>query len=322
MIYFVIWSLFGNLPAKPLAMENSFYNMELKQFRELFVDGKQAALGDDFCIFDVRYSGKFEKLETPVRLDAYLVIYCIKGRIRFSVNMREFTLEADQIALMIPGYIGQVIEVPAEDKEDLHYVLAGVSRRYLSSLHIDLNRVFSEGLSLLESPCVRLTLEEKLVARRYMELASLVLNANVPNKRACMGLLISSLFYLSEGVFSNRVKQVPSDSLQRASRAEDIFNKFLRLLADFHTQERSVTFYADRLCLSPKYFSKLIKTASGRSAPDWIDTYVIMEAKNYLKYSDLSIKQIVYQLHFSDQPTFTKYFKAHTGMTPAQFRKG
>ena len=322
MIYFVIWSLFGNLPTKPQAMENSFYNMELKQFRELFVDDQQAALGDDFCIFDGRYSGKFEQLEFPVRLDAYLVLFCIKGRIRFSVNLKEFTMEEDHIALMLPGYIGQVVEVPEEDKADLHYVMAGVSRRYLSTLHIDLNRFFSDGFSLLDSPCVRLTVEERLVARRYMELASLILNANVPNKRACMGLLISSLFYLSEGVFTNRMKQAGQESAARASRAEDVFNKFLRLLADFHTQERSVTFYADKLCLSPKYFSKLIKTASGRSAPDWIDSYVIMEAKNYLKYSDLSIKQIVYQLHFSDQPTFTKYFKVHTGLTPAQFRKG
>ena len=111
------------------------------------------------------------------------------------------------------------------------------------------------------------------------------------------------------------------DTVVPHSRAEDVFNKFLRLLADYHTRERSVSFYASKLCLSPKYFSKLIKTASGRSAPEWIDHYVILEAKNYLKYSDMSIKQIVWQLHFSDQPTFTKFFKAHTGMTPAQFRK-
>lgn len=302
-------------------MVNTFYNMELKQFRELFPQGHQVALGDDFCILDVRYSGKLADMETPVRLDAYLVVYCISGRVRFSINMKEFTMESGQIALMIPGYIGQVVDVAAEDKEALHYVMAGVSRRYLSTLHLDLNRFFSGGLPLLESPCVRLTAEEKLVATRYMELASLVLKAKVPNKRECVGSLISSLFFLSEGVFSNRFKESRTDLAGRPSRAEEVFNQFLRLLADYHTRERTVSFYADKLCLSPKYFSKLIKSVSGRSAPDWIDTYVILEAKNYLKYSDMSIKQIVYQLHFSDQPTFTKYFRAHTGMTPVQFRK-
>lgn len=299
-------------------MENTFYNMELRQFKELFTNERQVALGDDFCIVDVRYDDKLMKLQNPVRLDAYLVVFCIKGRVRLSVNMKEFTMEEDQIALMIPGYIGQVVDVD----EEIHYVMVGVSRRFLSMLHLDLNRIFSEGTALLENPCVRLTGEEKEIAQRYLELGKVVLESEVPNKRECLGSLISSLFYLSEGVFTKRMDLERREAVLRSNRADDVFNKFLRLLADYHTHERSVSFYADKLCLSPKYFSKLIKTASGRSAPDWIDTYVILEAKNYLKYSDMSIKQIVYQLHFADQPTFTKYFKAHTGLTPAQFRKG
>ena len=302
-------------------MENSFYNMELKQFKELFTDEQQLALGDDFCIVDVHYDRKLIELQTPIRLDAYIVLFCIKGSVRFSINMKEFSMEEDQIALLIPGYIGQVVDLDMNSKEDLHYVMIGVSRRFLSALNLDLNRIFTEGISLLDNPCVKLSQEEKVIAMRYLDLASAVLASEVPNKRECIGSLISSLFYLSEGVFSNRIDSARQQAVMHSTRADDIFNKFLRLLADYHTKERSVGFYAGKLCLSPKYFSKLIKSASGRSAPDWIDTYVILEAKNYLKYSDMSIKQIVYHLHFSDQPTFTKYFKSHTGMTPAQFRK-
>ena len=57
-----------------------------------------------------------------------------------------------------------------------------------------------------------------------------------------------------------------------------------------------------------KYLSKLIKQASGRSAPDWIDDFVILEAKNLLKYTDLAIKEIVYKLHFPNQSVFFKFF--------------
>ena len=302
-------------------MDTPFFNMELKQFKELFTDGRQLAIGDDFCIVDVRYDEKLLRLQTPVRLDAYLVLFCITGRVRLSVNMREFTMEEDQLALMIPGYIGQVVDVEAEDMEKLHYVIVGMSRRYLSTLHLDMNRIFAEGTALLSRPCVRLTADEKRIAMRYLELGAIVLASQVTNKRECVGSLISSLFYLSEGVFNERMDRARQQPVVRPNRAEDVFNKFLRLLADYHTQERSVAFYAGKLCLSPKYFSKLIKSASGRSAPDWIDQYVILEAKNYLKYSDMSIKQIVWKLHFSDQPSFTKFFKAHTGMTPVQFRK-
>lgn len=302
-------------------MNNSFCNMELKQFKELFSDGRQAALGGDFCIVDVRCDEEFLELQTPIRLDAYLLLICIKGRVRLCVNMKEFVMEEDQITLMIPGSIGQVISVEAAEREKLHCVMVGMSRHYLSTLHLDLNRLFSEGATLLDRPVVKLTEEEKSIAQRYLELGLVVLGSNVPNKRECLGLLISSIFYLSEGVFSDRLKLSRREALLRSDRAQDVFNKFLRLLADYHTQERSVAFYAGKLCLSPKYFSKLIKAASGRSAPEWIDLYVILEAKNYLKYSDMSIKEIVCRLHFSDQPTFTKFFKTHTGVTPARFRK-
>jgi AraC-like DNA-binding protein len=83
-----------------------------------------------------------------------------------------------------------------------------------------------------------------------------------------------------------------------------------------------MAFYADKLCLTPKYLSKLIKQASGKSAPEWIDNFVILEAKNLLKYTNLAIKEIVFQLHFPNQSVFYKFFKAHTGMTPSEYRNG
>lgn len=297
------------------------YNMELRQFKELFADEQQIALGDDFCIVNVRYDRQLIEFESPVRLDAYLVLFCIGGSVRMSVNMKEFVLEKDQLALLIPGYIGQVVDFDREHKEDIHYVIVGMSRRYLSQLNLDLNRLFAEGTIFLSNPCVKLNKDERAIALRYLQLASGIMESSLSNKSDCLGTLITSIFYLSEGIFSRELQRAKETSVLRSSRSEEIFSKFVRLLAEYHLRERTVSFYADKLCLSPKYFSKLIKNASGRSAPDWIDSFVILEAKNFLRYSDMSIKEIVYRLNFTDQPTFTKFFKAHTGMTPAQFRK-
>ena len=101
-----------------------------------------------------------------------------------------------------------------------------------------------------------------------------------------------------------------------------IFERFIGLVSEYHTSERGMAFYADKMCLTPKYLSKLIKQASGRSAPDWIDSFVILEAKNMLNFSDMAIKEIVYKLHFPNQSVFYKFFKAHTGMTPTEYRNG
>jgi AraC-like DNA-binding protein len=302
-------------------MENAVYNMELKQFLALFADERQIALGEDFCMVDVRYDKNLQRFQTPARLDAYMLIFCMGGSVRMSVNMKSFVIQKGQMALFIPGYIGQVVDYDGDNREDIHYVILGLSRRFLSLLNLDLNRLFSEGLMFLDHPRVTLNEEEQLIATRYLQLASTILDSSLTNRRECLASLISSIFYLSEGIYNRQLAVAKEDSALASSRADDIFNRFLKLLTEYHMRERNVGFYADKLYLSPKYFSKLIKQASGRSAPDWIDSYVILEAKNFLKYSDMSIKEIVYRLHFSDQPTFTKFFKAHTGLTPVQFRK-
>ena len=73
--------------------------------------------------------------------------------------------------------------------------------------------------------------------------------------------------------------------------------------------------------LSPKYFTTLIKKASGQTAADWINHYVILEAKNLLKYSTMNVQEIAYSLNFPNQSFFGKYFKHHTGMTPSQYNR-
>ena len=300
-------------------MESAFYNMELKRFLELFGDRNQAVLGDDFCLVNVRNDNLLMEFESPIRLDAYVMMFCYKGRVKMNINMKYFDLKKDQLALLIPGNIGRVVEYDRE--EEISYVVVCVSRRFLSSLKLDLNRLFSDGVGFLWNPCIDMSADERDLSIRHLELCREILSSSIVNKRECLGSLVSSLFYLAEGLYSKQADVARESQVLRSSRADDIFSKFIRLLNEFHVRERTVGFYAEKLCLSPKYFSKLIRMATGRSAPDWIDSYVILEAKNYLKYSDISIKEVVARLHFSDQPTFTKFFKAHTGLTPAQFRK-
>ena len=80
-------------------------------------------------------------------------------------------------------------------------------------------------------------------------------------------------------------------------------------------------FYADKLCISSKYLSQIIKNVSGFSAPDIIDKYVILEAQHLLRHTDLSVKEIADQLNFPNQSFFYKYFKSHTGCTPNSYRQ-
>lgn len=153
------------------------------------------------------------------------------------------------------------------------------------------------------------------IAQRYLQLAEAIQASPLANKRECLDALYTSFFLLNEGQLAGET------SVQHPTRADEVCSQFLRLLETFHLRERGVGFYAGKLALSPKYFSKLVRQASGRGASDWIDSFVIRAARHLLRDTDLSIKEIVFRLNFPDQPSFTKYFKTHAGVTPAQFRK-
>lgn len=101
---------------------------------------------------------------------------------------------------------------------------------------------------------------------------------------------------------------------------ERIFQSFMVALHKNYKREREVTFYADLQCLTPRYFSAVIKEKSGHSALHWIVNMVISNAKQMLAHSDYSIKEISTQLNFPTQSFFGKYFKQYTNISPSQYR--
>ena len=92
------------------------------------------------------------------------------------------------------------------------------------------------------------------------------------------------------------------------------------LLGEHYKEQRAVGFYARELCITPKYLTTVIKRVSGRSASEWIDSYVILEAKTLLKYSDMSIQEIAYYLNFPNQSFFGSYFKRNAGLSPSRYK--
>ena len=130
--------------------------------------------------------------------------------------------------------------------------------------------------------------------------------------------LMAALFYELIGVASTRVAE--GSPLPIRARKAGYVHDFIELVARHYRSERSVKFYAGKLFVTPKYLSVLIREATGQSAVTWIDNYVIREAKNMLRYSGKNIQQIAYELNFSNQSSFGKYFKNITGVSPSEFR--
>ena len=137
------------------------------------------------------------------------------------------------------------------------------------------------------------------------------LKDNPFRKEITQGLLLA-LFYEIYNIYQGHVVQerIPK------SRKEDLFERFIRAVSESYKEERSVSYYADKMFLTAKHLSTVVKEISGKTAGEWIDSLVVLEAKALLKSSEMSIQEIADELHFANQSFFGKYFKHHTGMSP------
>lgn len=129
--------------------------------------------------------------------------------------------------------------------------------------------------------------------------------------------LISLVFHQTDG-FRGRELEAGK---QKRSRQEEVFNRFLELVNKYAVHERSCTFYADRLCLTSRYLSTLVRQASGRTVMDWVNEAVMQEAKLMLCHTDKLVYQIADELNFPNASFFCKYFRRMTGMTPKDYRQ-
>ena len=262
-------------------------------------------------------------LQYPVRFDGDIIFCLKKGHFAVDVNLQSYEVRGHSLMINVPGNIVKVSRYDGEHIDQLDLVFVLISKEFMSGIQFDFGKVFQDGLNLLHNPCIILDDFQMSVANDYFNLARKLIDAPLTNKREILGSLLTSLIYLSADVWSRQVDEARKQALDpRAARPNQVFEHFLTLVSEYHSTERGVAFYADKLCLTPKYLSKLVKTASGRSAPDWIDSFVILEAKNLLKYSGIPIKEVVYRLHFPNPSVFHKFFKTHTGMTPSEYRNG
>lgn len=116
-------------------------------------------------------------------------------------------------------------------------------------------------------------------------------------------------------------KKEENKAFQQFTRKEEVFNKFIDLLLVHYKEQHEVTFYADKLFITPQYLTMIIKSLTGKTTNKWIDETLILEARKLLKTTQAPVQQIADQLNFSDQSTFGKFFKKYLGMSPVEYRK-
>ena len=190
-----------------------------------------------------------------------------------------------------------------------------ISGEILGKLQLTMDNFSHKSSSVLRNPSIALSDADCSISEIYFKLARDILSSGRMHKEDILVPLLSSFTHIVSAAFEIRGGSGGSDTRQDA-----IYESFISLVSKHHVRERGVGFYADRLNLSPKYLSKVIKKVSGRSAPEWIDGFVVLEAKSLLRYSGMSVKEIAAALNFNSQSLFYKFFLSHTGMSPSAYR--
>lgn len=303
-------------------MDNKTYNkFTLSKVKELFLKDDIVSIGDDFILARQTNDVDVELLRFPSRIDGFVAAYCRKGHFKCTINLKEYEIQDGMLAVNTPNNIIQL--EPIDQTGDIvELTILAVSPQFMATLSSDLDKIFTDALSMLKSPIMKMGPEEVELSMHYFQLIDTVINTDSMYRNDSVSYLLTSIFYLIGGMLMKRLEYEAENNENTAStRHKRVFEMFVELVEKHHNEERSVGFYADKLCISPKYLSQIIKNVSGFSAPDIINKYVILEAQHLLRHTDMSIKEISDQLNFPNQSFFYKYFKQHTGCTPNAYRQ-
>lgn len=245
----------------------------------------------------------------PFKLTFTLVVFCLRGSMRVRLNLKEYVLAANDVLVTLPGYIGECLEMEAGTEL---VVMGFAGNQLIGDYQSSLNMAFRKFL--VSTSLIHISqaeMDESMNLYRLMR-AKLEQEDYAFKLEALEGYLQVFFYNGCQWMASHHCQ-----SLKRGeSRRQQLFEEFLELVEAHYAEQRSVGFYAGKLCLTPKYLSQAILKASGRYANDWIRDYVILEAKALLKSGRYTVQQVGDQLHFPNASFFGKYFKAAVGCTP------
>ena len=252
----------------------------------------------------------------PCRIDAFIIGVGTEGETSVSFNLHEFRLKKDSMFIFTPKNILQV-----NSQQYFKADVIAISPDFMRRINIDIKNMMPLFLKFVENPALTLTPEESRSMRGMI--AQIERETRGPETHFSIDIvsgLIAATIYKVGDIMYHYLAEHPEEQNNSHNRAEEYFKQFTHLLGEHFREERSVGFYARQLCITPKYLTTLIKRISGQSVSEWIDNYVILEAKTLLKYSTMSIQEIAYYLNFPNQSFFGSYFKRNTGMSPSQYK--
>ena len=250
-------------------------------------------------------------LRFPYKVCKVTQVVIATGEISCIVDFFSYTLKAPSVAIFFPG---QVIE-SIEASEDFNGFGMVTEEAFTDSLNLPVS--FQERLQFKANHFYSLNADGlEAFTNCYAMVKSIMNQEGHPYKEEIIRHLFSAYYYGLGYYVHNARRQKSVMTLQ-----QEICGKFISLASENFKKHRDIGFYADRLCMTNKYLSALLKQETGMTALEWIEKYVVLYAKGCLSSTSMTIQEISDDLDFPPQSVFGKYFKRVEGISPKAYRQ-
>lgn len=250
-------------------------------------------------------------LDRPYRGDYYKISLCLRGTAELKANLETHVITPNCLVLATPDVIKQWLHITP------NYETLSV---FFTKEFITANNAATGKLRFLVAPTTYVlplsAAEAASLAASFRFLQQKYYSSTAERDNILKNIINSLLFEIG-ALYEQQPEPLPAGK----PRSQLLATAFKQLVQTHSATVRGVAFYAEKLCITPKHLTELVKDVTGRTASDWINAAAVLEAKTLLQNPTLTIQQVAASLHFTDQFAFSRFFKKSTGLSPTAYRQ-
>ncbi|MCC8035963.1 MAG: helix-turn-helix domain-containing protein [Rikenellaceae bacterium] len=250
----------------------------------------------------------------PCKIRSAIFFMCTSGSLHATINFSQYTVRKGEFVFLVPDSYIQIHKIT----RNFRFYFAAFSSTFLDKVNMT-STAFEFIPAISQNPVLKLSDALYPVFADFYELLFKVtecpeLSLNTETVKSVLNIIMQQIAPLYS-------VQQPSGK-GKPGRDREIYMQFILLLHENFHKEHRISFYAEKIGITVQHFCNTVKKTTGKRATEIIDKFLLMEAKTRLRFTDMPVKNIAFELGFTNSNFFFKWFRNRTSITPLEYRNG